>query len=185
MSCPGVGDEGVSGRDVGPLVCDTQRVAQADEHVPAMNRSDGCRSRILEIGVGEGVVAQRTIEPFPSASLLGLDLPDDELAGHWADRDLGGLVGDATALPFPDDTFDWGVAIEVFERLPDIRHADAPAPWQRGLNWFVFAVSVAVVSRVASIGADLIGATLSVPVGRTSLPIAPNDPGPAGRYAAP
>ena len=85
-------------------------------------------------------------EHFPSASLLGLDLPDDELAGHWADRELIGLVGDATTLPFLDDAFDWVVAIEVFDRLPDIHHADAPAPWQRGFNWFVFAVSVAVVS---------------------------------------
>jgi SAM-dependent methyltransferase len=76
-------------------------------------------ARILEIGVGEGIVTQRVIERFPSASVLGLDLPDDELARDWRARDLSCVFGDATTLPFPDDAFDLVLAIEVFEHLPD------------------------------------------------------------------
>lgn len=75
--------------------------------------------RILEIGVGEGIVTQRVIERFPSASVLGLDLPDDDLAQDWQARDLSCVFGDATSLPFPDDAFDLVLAIEVFEHLPD------------------------------------------------------------------
>ena len=74
--------------------------------------------RILEIGVGEGIVTQRVIERFPDASVLGLDLPDDELAADWQERGLSCVFGDATTLPFPDDAFDLVLAIEVFEHLP-------------------------------------------------------------------
>ena len=76
-------------------------------------------ARILEIGVGEGIVTQHVIERFPDASVLGLDLPDDELAEDWAERDLSCVFGDATTLPFPNDSFDLVLAIEVFEHLPD------------------------------------------------------------------
>jgi SAM-dependent methyltransferase len=76
--------------------------------------------RILEIGVGEGIVTRRVVERFPSASVLGLDLPDDDLAGHWTSGELTCLFGDAATLPFPDDAFDLVLAIEVFEHLSDI-----------------------------------------------------------------
>ena len=75
--------------------------------------------RILEIGVGEGIVTRRVIERFPDASVLGLDLPDDALADDWAERELTCVFGDATTLPFPNDAFDLVLAIEVFEHLPD------------------------------------------------------------------
>ncbi len=75
--------------------------------------------RILEIGVGEGIVTSRVIERFPSASVVGLDLPDDELADDWKARDLSCVFGDATTLPFPNDSFDLVLAIEVFEHLGD------------------------------------------------------------------
>jgi 2-polyprenyl-3-methyl-5-hydroxy-6-metoxy-1,4-benzoquinol methylase len=76
--------------------------------------------RILEIGVGEGIVTQRVLERFPSASVLGLDLPDEDLARHWTSDELTCLFGDAATLPFPDNSFDLVLAIEVFEHLPDI-----------------------------------------------------------------
>jgi SAM-dependent methyltransferase len=75
--------------------------------------------RILEIGVGEGIVTRRVIERFPDASVVGLDLPDEELATNWDDVELDGVFGDAGYLPFPDDSFDLVLAIEVFEHLPD------------------------------------------------------------------
>ena len=76
-------------------------------------------TRILEIGVGEGIVTSRVIERFTGVPVIGLDLPDEELAAHWQSRDLSCAFGDASHLPFPDDAFDLVMAIEVFEHLPD------------------------------------------------------------------
>jgi hypothetical protein len=80
---------------------------------------DGAPRRILEIGVGEGVVTERVVQRFPQATVVGLDLPDDGLAAHWQQRGLSCVFGDATTLPFPDGSFDLVLAIEVFEHLPD------------------------------------------------------------------
>lgn len=76
-------------------------------------------ARILEIGVGEGIVNQRVATRFPDAVVFGLDLPDPELAADWERHGLDCVFGDATTLPFPDATFDLVLAIEVFEHLPD------------------------------------------------------------------
>jgi len=90
-----------------------------DGFVDGASGPDADPSRILEIGAGEGIVTQRMIERFPHAAVTGLDLPDDDLLDHWRDRGLSCLFGDATALPFADDTFDLVLAVEVFEHLPD------------------------------------------------------------------
>jgi SAM-dependent methyltransferase len=75
--------------------------------------------RIFEIGIGEGIVTSRVIERFAGVPVIGLDLPDDELAAQWQSRDLSCAFGDAGSLPFPDGAFDLVLAIEVFEHLPD------------------------------------------------------------------
>jgi len=74
--------------------------------------------RILEIGVGEGHVMTRVRERFPGVPLVGLDLPDDDLGADWRAKGLPCMFGDATTLPFPDDTFDLVLAIEVLEHIP-------------------------------------------------------------------
>ena len=51
--------------------------------------------------------------------MTGLDLPDPELAAHWVSRPFAAVFGDIGALPFPDDTFDLVLAIEVLEHVPD------------------------------------------------------------------
>ena len=76
-------------------------------------------TRIFEIGIGEGIVTSRVIERFAGVPVIGLDLPDEELAAQWQSRDLSCAFGDAGSLPFADDAFDLVLAIEVFEHLPD------------------------------------------------------------------
>ena len=75
-------------------------------------------SRILEVGVGEGIVSDRLRERFPGVPVIGIDLPDVELADEWSERGLCAMFGDATTLPFADDTFDLVLAIEVLEHIP-------------------------------------------------------------------
>ena len=74
--------------------------------------------RILEVGVGEGEVTARIAQRWPTATLVGLDLPDDELASHWEGRSFAPLFGDIGRLPFRDREFDLVLAIEVLEHVP-------------------------------------------------------------------
>jgi SAM-dependent methyltransferase len=74
--------------------------------------------RILEIGVGEGHVTQRIRQRFPDVTIVGVDLPDDELAGDWREAGLVCLFGDATRLPVADGAVDLVLAIEVLEHVP-------------------------------------------------------------------
>ncbi len=75
--------------------------------------------RILEVGIGEGVITTRLRDRFADSSIVGLDLPDPELAAHWRSRDLACVFGDVTRLPYPDSSFDLVLAIEVFEHFDD------------------------------------------------------------------
>lgn len=84
-----------------------------DELLPATSPT-----RILEVGVGEGEVTARLAERWPDATFCGVDLPDPELAGHWDGKGFSPLFGDIGRLPFPDDTFDLVLAIEVLEHVP-------------------------------------------------------------------
>lgn len=71
-------------------------------------RPDG---RVLEIGAGSGAMAAQLLESFPSVQLTATDF--DEAMVDSITRRLAPFGGrattrqaDATALPFPDDTFD-------------------------------------------------------------------------------
>ncbi|MFN2505949.1 MAG: class I SAM-dependent methyltransferase [Acidimicrobiales bacterium] len=75
--------------------------------------------RVLEIGSGEGVIAGHVARRFPEATIVGVDLSDDDLARHWRERGLRGTFGDAARLPFPEGSFDLVLAIEVLEHLDD------------------------------------------------------------------
>jgi ubiquinone/menaquinone biosynthesis C-methylase UbiE len=74
---------------------------------------------VLEVGVGEGEVSGRLRARYPEASFVGVDLPDDDLAREWAEHDFAGMFGDIARLPFPPDSFDLVLAIEVLEHVPD------------------------------------------------------------------
>lgn len=85
-----------------------------DELLPA-----SAPSSVLEVGVGEGEVSERVRTRYPDARVVGIDLPDDELGGSWAERGLSCAFADIGRLPFPDDSFDLVLAIEVLEHVPD------------------------------------------------------------------
>jgi ubiquinone/menaquinone biosynthesis C-methylase UbiE len=74
---------------------------------------------VVEVGAGEGRVTERLVERFPDATVIGLDLVDDDLAGDWAELGVPMFFGDATRLPFADRSIDLIVGLEVLEHIPD------------------------------------------------------------------
>ena len=80
-------------------------------------------STVVEVGAGEGRVTERLVERFPDATVIGLDLLDDDLAGDWVELGLPMFFGDATRLPFTDASIDLVVGLEVMEHIPQPEHA--------------------------------------------------------------
>ena len=73
---------------------------------------------VVEVGAGEGRVTERLVERFPEATVIGLDLLDDDLAGDWAELGVPMFFGDAKRLPFTDGSIDLVVGLEVMEHIP-------------------------------------------------------------------
>jgi phosphatidylethanolamine/phosphatidyl-N-methylethanolamine N-methyltransferase len=87
-------------------------------------------ARILEIGVGTGL----SLEAYPAHSqVVGIDLAPDmlEKAQERIDRNGWRHVtleqGDALALRFPDDSFDYVMAFHVVSVVPDAKRLMAEA----------------------------------------------------------
>ncbi len=80
-------------------------------------------STVVEVGAGEGRVTERLVDRFPDATVIGLDLLDDDLAGDWAELGLPMFFGDATRLPFTDGSIDLVVGLEVMEHIPNPENA--------------------------------------------------------------
>jgi ubiquinone/menaquinone biosynthesis C-methylase UbiE len=94
-------------------------VANLDRVFGQVSREVGGRpARALEVGCGEGVIADKLHRRF--GSVVALDLPDAGLRADWS-RYVGPqfLHASAHELPFADDQFEVVVAAEVLEHLPD------------------------------------------------------------------
>jgi SAM-dependent methyltransferase len=74
------------------------------------------RERILDVGCGTGELT-RVLQEESDARIAGLDADPDLLAHVRAADDR--VVGDATRLPFADDTFDLVVCQALLINLPD------------------------------------------------------------------
>jgi len=90
--------------------------------------------RVLDIGSGPGFLALEMAEQVgPNGSVHGIDPSDSMLAIATANAPAPGSApvqfgaGEATALPFPDATFDVVTATQVYEYLPDLPAALAEA----------------------------------------------------------
>lgn len=79
--------------------------------------------RVLEVGCGEGRQLSAIGQRYPTADLIGLDLPDVELEEAWGGVESHMVQASALDLPFDDARFDLVMAIEVLEHLPDPERA--------------------------------------------------------------
>jgi ubiquinone/menaquinone biosynthesis C-methylase UbiE len=102
---------------------------------------------VLEIGSGGGAIAERLLAARPGIALTATDF-DPHMVAAAAER-LDGVPGaavcraDATALPFPDDSFDSVVSCLMLHHVID---------WEKALG---------EVARVLRPGGRLIGYDLS------------------------
>jgi ubiquinone/menaquinone biosynthesis C-methylase UbiE len=106
--------------------------------------------RVLEVGAGEGEISDRVRKRYPDATVIGIDLLDPELGEQWRRRGAIGAFADVARLPFPDDSFDLVLAIEVLE------HVDLPSRAlseirRVGRSSFVLSVPREPVWRIANV----------------------------------
>lgn len=80
---------------------------------------------LLDVGCGEGVLAQRFARQMPQRRVVGIDLEEPSIQAGWAEHgapNLQYMTMRAENLPFAEAEFDVASAIEVLEHVPDPEH---------------------------------------------------------------
>jgi len=78
--------------------------------------------RLLEIGCGTGLLAERLVGELPDTEVLATD-QSERMVELTAARGVTARVADAGDLPFPDDSFDAVVAAWMLYHVPDLDRA--------------------------------------------------------------
>jgi SAM-dependent methyltransferase len=93
---------------------------------------DASPTRIVDIGTGTGAGAVTLAQRFPDAQVVGVDLSDAmvEQARRNLPEDLRDRVrfqqGDASALPFPDDSFELAAHGNMIPFFDEVARVVAP-----------------------------------------------------------
>jgi ubiquinone/menaquinone biosynthesis C-methylase UbiE len=100
--------------------------AQRNDFLKAFNPLPG--ERVVDVGAGPGFLANAIAEAVgKSGSVCGVDISEPflEVARSQSKNQYGieFRYGDATQLPYPDDTFDAVVSTQVLEYVPDVNPA--------------------------------------------------------------
>jgi len=80
------------------------------------------RKEVLEVGCGRGFYLKTLKTVWPDLVITGVDVNQNYLdvaRGYLGDLGVGLIRGDATDLPFTDNSFDRIIATEVLEHIPD------------------------------------------------------------------
>ncbi len=103
-----------------------------DSSLEPMSEISKCRDLVVPYCVGRGIDIGSQGDPVvPDA--ISFDLPVDEYA-HYSGGQAGGLVtcrGDARALPFNYDEFDWALSSHLLEDFPPEETLGIVKEWLR------------------------------------------------------
>lgn len=91
-----------------------------DDQAAELVHRVGAGQEVLEVGCGTGLILER-IARFARAA-TGIDVSPG-MVEHARRRGLNVRVGDATALPFPDASFDVACSFKVLAHVPDFDRA--------------------------------------------------------------
>jgi protein-L-isoaspartate(D-aspartate) O-methyltransferase len=81
--------------------------------------------RILDVACGKGFLLHELTRAVPGVEVAGIDISDYAI-GHAKDEIKSSLqVGNATSLPFPDNSFDFVVSLGGLHNLPIMHLYDA------------------------------------------------------------
>ena len=96
----------------------------------ALERVPGAPARILDVGTGTGAGALRLARRFPEAEVVGVDLSEEMLARARTNTPGGLRVtyarADASALPFPDASFDLVAHANMIPFFDEVSRVVAP-----------------------------------------------------------